>query len=51
MTVRGTADGTRRGTVGTLNMGIWAGTFVCLKTACLCEKKQDRGSGRDTQDL
>ena len=29
-TVRGTADGTRRRTVGTLNMGIWAGTGEAL---------------------
>ena len=29
-TVRGTADGTRRSTVGTLNMFIWAGTGESL---------------------
>ena len=28
--VRGTADGTRRSTVGTLNMGTWAGTGEAL---------------------
>ena len=29
-TVGGTADGTRRSTVGTLNMGTWAGTGEAL---------------------